>query len=358
VIADHLAREEAGQVSEEGLLTPDNSLLSGPSNGSEETKNGPVTAPAQTLASKSSSAVNCENDLDLSVQGFVEAGIAPATRRAYRADLDRFAAWGGAIPSTDAQLAAYLAAHATTLKVATLVRRLAAISIAHEAHGLPNPVRSPLVRATLRGIRRERGSPQRQAKPLLRDDLFAVLGAMGNDLKAIRDRALLLIGFAGGFRRSELVAINCMDIERVRQGVIITLRRSKTDQDGVGRKIGVPHGRSKWCPVAALDAWLAAAGIEDGPVFRRVDRHGRVSAARLSAEAVCLVVRARVAAAGYDPSGYSGHSLRAGLATSAAQAGVSTFKIREQTGHTSDAMLARYVRDGEIFVDNAAGALL
>jgi integrase len=330
VIADHLARKEAGRASEEGLLTLDNSLLSGPSNGSEETQDGPVTAPTQTPASGSLSAVSCENDVDPSVQGFVEAGIAPATRRAYRADLDHFAAWGGAIPSTDAELAAYLAAHATTLKVATLVRRLAAISVAHEVHGLPNPVRSPLVRATLRGIRRERGSAQRQAKPLLRDDLFNVLAAMRNDLKAIRDRALLLIGFAGGFRRSELVAVNCTDVERVRQGVIITIRRSKTDQDGVGRKIGVPLGRSKWCPVSALEAWLEAARIKDGPVFRRVDRHGRVSQERLSAEAVCLVVRELVAAAGFDPRGYSGHSLRAGLATSAVQAGVSMLKIRSQ----------------------------
>ena len=210
----------------------------------------------------------------------------------------------------------------------------------------------------MRGIRRERGSAQRQAKPLLRDDLFAVLGAVGGSLKDIRDRALLLIAFAGGFRRSELVAINCTDIERVRQGAIITLRRSKTDQDGVGRKIGIPLGRSKACPVTALEAWLEAGKLEDGSVFRRVDRHGRVSVERLSPEAVCRIVRERVAAAGYDPSGFSGHSLRAGLATSAVQAGVSTLKIRGQTGHASDAMLARYIRDGELFVDNAAGALL
>jgi integrase len=181
---------------------------------------------------------------------------------------------------------------------------------------------------------------------------------MGGSLKDARDRALLLIGFAGGFRRSELCAIDCADIERVRQGVIITLRRSKTDQDGVGRKVGIPLGRSKWCPVAALDGWLTAAGIEDGPVFRRVDRHSRRSVERLSPEAVCLVVRERIAAAGYGPIGYSGHSLRAGLATSAVQAGVSTLKIRGQTGHASDAMLSRYVRDGELFVGNAAGALL
>ena len=128
----------------------------------------------------------------------------------------------------------------------------------------------------MRGVRRERGSAQRQAKPLLREDLFAVLAAMGGGVKDARDRALLLLGFAGGFRRSELVGLDCADIEHVRQGIVITLRRSKTDQDGEGRKIGIPFGRTKWCPVTALDRWLEAAGIKDGAIFRRVDRHGHV----------------------------------------------------------------------------------
>jgi integrase len=338
--------------------TPDNPLLSRPTIEGRDAADEVVTVSIGQPEAPSGLAINCNLGLGDAVHGYVQAGIAPATRRAYRADLDHFRAWGGAIPATDDQLASYLASHATTLKVATLARRLATISAAHEAQRLPNPVRSPLIRATMRGIRRERGSGQRQAKPLLRDDLFAVLAATGSSLKDLRDRALLLIGFAGGFRRSELCAINCDDVDRFRQGLAITLRRSKTDQDGVGRKIGIPLGRSKWCPVAALERWLQAVGIEDGPVFRRVDRHGRVSAERLSAEAVCLVVRERVVAAGYDPTGYSGHSLRAGFATSAAQAGVSLWRIRQQTGHASDAMLARYIRDGELFIDNAAGALL
>jgi integrase len=292
------------------------------------------------------------------VEGYVEAGIAPATRRAYRADLDHFRAWGGSMPASDAQVAAYLAAHADALSAATLTRRLAAISVAHEARRLPNPVCSPLVRATLRGIRREHGVAQRQAKPLLRDDLFDVLARMGDRPKDLRDKALLLIGFAGGFRRSELCAVDCTNIEQARQGIVITIPRSKTDQQGEGRKVGIPFGRTRWCPVAALDRWIEAAGIESGPIFRRVDRHGRVSTTAISPEAVCIVVRERVATVDLDPGGYSGHSLRAGLATSAVQAGVSTLKVRAQTGHASDVMLARYVRDGELFVDNAAGALL
>ena len=152
--------------------------------------------------------------------------------------------------------------------------------------------------------------------------------------------------------------MNCTDVERVRQGLIVHIRRSKTDQGGVGRKIGIPLGRSIWCPVAALEHWLAVSGIAEGALFRPVDRHGRVSSARLSGEAACLVVRQRVAAAGFDPRGYSGHSLRAGFATSASQAGVSMLKIRRQTGHASDAMLAGYIRNGELVANNAAGALL
>jgi integrase len=167
-----------------------------------------------------------------------------------------------------------------------------------------------------------------------------------------------LIGFAGGFRRSELVGLVRSDIETVRQGLIVSIRRSKTDQEGQGRKLGIPYGRTRWCPVAALEAWLAISGIEQGPLFRPVDRHGRIYADRLSGEAVSLVVKERVKEAGIDPEGYSGHSLRAGLATSAAGVGVSTWKIKAQTGHASDAMLSRYIRDGEMFSQNAAGALL
>jgi integrase len=295
---------------------------------------------------------------DDAVRDYVQASIAPATLRAYRADIEHFRTWGGTIPATDVQVATYLAAHAGTLAVATLTRRLASISQAHAIVNVPSPTGAPLVRATMRGIRRTRGSVQRQATPLLRDDLFLVLDRMGDDVRATRDRALLLIGFAGGFRRSEVVGLNVEDIESVRQGLIISLRHSKTDQEGHGRKIGVPVGRTRWCPVTALSRWLDLAGIASGPIFRPVDRHGGIGAARLSGEAVCVIIRERVASAGIDPTGYSGHSLRAGFATSATQAGVSTIKIRQQTGHASDAVLVRYVRDGELFVGNAAGYLV
>lgn len=138
----------------------------------------------------------------------------------------------------------------------------------------------------------------------------------------------------------------------------MTLRRSKTDQAGRGREIGIPFARGRFCPVKALEAWLQLAGIEGGPVFRPVDRYGRIDVGRLSPDAVASVVKAGVQEIGLDPTCYSGHSLRAGLATSAAMAGVSTLDIRKQTGHASDAMLARYVRSGELFTNNAAGHLL
>ena len=339
-------------------LPSDNTHLSEPSTGAVCDQDSDGMHEAKLAASGPLFAIDCKSDLDDAVRGFVEAGIAQATRRAYRADLEHFADWGGSVPATDVQLAGYVAAHAATLSVATLVRRLASISVAHEARGYPNPAKSPLVRATMRGIRRDHGRAQRQARPLLKEDLLAVLAAMGGAPRDLRDRALLLIGFAGGFRRSEIIAIDCNHVERVRQGVVVTLRKSKTDQEGVGRKLGIPLGRSKACPCGALDDWLAIAGISEGPVFRPVDRQGRVASGRLSREAVSIIVKDRIAAAGIDPTGYSGHSLRAGLATSAAMAGVSMLKIRAQTGHASDAMLGRYIRDGELFVDNAAGALL
>ena len=292
------------------------------------------------------------------IADFVRDSVAPNTKRAYTCDLAHFETWGGSIPASAETVAGYLAVHADQLSVATLVRRIASISKAHEAGALLNPTRSELVRATMRGIKRTRSCAQREARPLLRDDLLLALDAMGIGLKAMRDRALLLIGFAGGLRRSELVGLDIGDVEHVRQGVVLHLRRSKTDQEGRGQKIGIPHGRTRWCPVSAFDAWVTASGITEGAVFRPVDRHGHIKDARLSGEAIALVVRERVAAAGLEPAQYSGHSLRAGLATSAAQAGVPTWRIRAQTRHASEAVLARYIREGKLFIDNAAGALL
>jgi integrase len=303
-------------------------------------------------------AINCISQIEPRIAELIRMSVADATRVAYRSDLDHFTRWGGVIPASAEMVAAYLAEFSETLSVATLQRRIAAISVAHDAGGLPNPCKSILVRSTMNGIKRLRGVAQKQAKALVKEDLFAVLDAMGSTIKDARDRALLLIGFAGAFRRSELIGLDISDVERVRQGVILHLRHSKTDQLRHGRKIGIPFARGRHCPVAAIDAWLERAGIVQGAVFRNVNRYGQVASTRLSGEGVAIVVRERLKAAGIDATGFSGHSLRAGFATSASQAGVSSLKIRAQTGHASDAVLTRYIRDAEIFVGNAAGALL
>jgi integrase len=316
-----------------------------------------LSNPKNETVSISAIAINCTN-LDVTVEGYIQASLSPNTQRAYLSDLAQFELWGGVVPATPEMVASYIASQTRTLSVATLQRRLTSISKAHTARRLPNPTSAELVRATMRGIRRTNSQAAKEARPLLRDDLFAVLDRMGDTIRDTRDRALLLIGFAGGFRRSELVGLDAGDVEVVRQGIIVVLRRSKTDQYGIGRKIGVPHGRTRHCPVQALEQWFARSGVKAGPVFRAVNRHGMIAAERLSGEAVSIAVKERVAAVGIDPAGYSGHSLRAGFATSAAMAGAPTWKIRAQTGHASDAMLARYIRSGELFISNATGFLL
>jgi integrase len=215
------------------------------------------------------------------VATYVQDSLAENSRRAYLSDLAHFENWGGSLPSSDKMLALYFASHAEALSVATLVRRLTSISKAHDARGYASPTRSALVRATLRGIKRRQGTAQHQAKPLLKEDLIAVLDAMGDTLRDVRDRALLLIGFAGAFRRSELIALDKRDISRVREGIIINLRRSKTDQTSKGRQVAIPCGKTRWCPITALDVWLDRSSIDDGAVFRPVNRHGVVDNCRL-----------------------------------------------------------------------------
>lgn len=308
-------------------------------------------------------AINCTRaftqiDPTTSAGDFIKHSLTASTKRAYGADLAHYSASGRTVPSTPVSIADYLAEMSDTHAVATLQRRLAALSKAHRALGAPDPTKDEIVKATLRGIRRVVGSAQREAKPILREDLFAVLERMTDRPIDIRDKALLLLGFAGAFRRSELVSLDVADIEPVRQGIVITLHRSKVDQERRGRKIGVPYGRTRWCPVKHLADWIDAGRTETGPVFRGINRHGQIADKRLSGEAVSIIIKERVAAAGFDPEYYSGHSLRAGLATSAATVGTPTWKIRQQTGHASDAMLNRYIRDGDMFNDNAAGMVL
>ena len=295
--------------------------------------------------------------VSLDVSDYLRAALSDNSRRAYRSDLNQFLTWGGTIPTNSEMVAAYLAAHAGLHAIATLARRLVSIGKAHTAQGLPSPTDSDLVRATLRGISHTHGSKQRQVAPANKEEVLLMVAGL-DGTKGIRDRALLLIGFAGAFRRSELVSLTVADIEKAQQGLIVQLRFSKTDQEGRGRMVAIPFARGAVCPVIALQQWLEVAKISEGPLFRAVNRHGLISDVALTPQAVALVVKERAKAVGLDPAKYAGHSLRSGLVTSAAQLGVSSWKIRQQTGHKSDAMLARYIRDANIFVDNAAGVVL
>ncbi len=289
---------------------------------------------------------------DKTVNAFLAAALSDNTLRAYRADLSHFLAWGGKIPATPATVARYLAQHATILSPGTLSRRLIAIDRAHGAQGLASPTHCELVKATLSGIRRTRTSAPRQAAPLLKNDVVQMARGL-TGMRGKRDRAMLLIGFASALRRSELVALDVEDVSFVTEGLVIRLRRGKTDQEGLGRNIAIPYLKAtRNCPCRALQAWLNASGIAEGALFRRFNRYDQMLPGRLSAESMSLVVKDRVAAIGLDPALYSGHSLRAGFVTSAARAGASTTSIRAQTGHKSDAMLQRYIRDSQIFAAN------
>ena len=183
-----------------------------------------------------------------------------------------------------------------------------------------------------------------------------MVNTMGDGVKESRDKAILLMGFAGAFRRSELVALNTEDIQQVQEGLTVTIQRSKTDQEGSGRKIGIPFARGVHCPIKAILSWLQVSDINSGPIFRSVDRHGNIGD-RLSNHAIPRIIKGWAAKAGLDPKDYAGHSLRSGLVTSAANAGIANHKIRAQTGHRGDTMLNRYIRDSQIFTNNAAGIL-
>ena len=336
---------------------------------------------------------------------YAEHAKSDNTRRAYRADWNHFTAWTDthrltALPATPETVALYLSHLAETHKCSTLQRRLAAISQAHAAKGYESPTKTAVVRAVWQGIRRAKGVAPACKEPAITEVLRRMVAHLPDTLAGKRDRALLLVGFAGAFRRSELVGLNHADVAFTLEGVTITLRRSKTDQEGEGRKVGLPYGsRLETCPVRALRAWLDVSdyghtarpealynrkgngaqtmtdcgekpatqnGTEAAPspelntakaIFRGINRHGHLSHKRLSGNAVAEIVKRYAHAAGLDPARFAGHSLRAGLATSAAKAGVSERAIMQQTGHKSEAMVRRYIRDGSLYRENAAAAV-
>lgn len=267
-------------------------------------------------------------------RAYLEAAVATNTRRAHRGHWADFRRWCethgcSALPASPETVAAYLTIQAKARRVGTLEHRLATIAKAHHVAGFPNPAASELVRLQMRGIRRTRGIAPVQKTPILVADLRAMVATLPESLLGVRDRALLLVGFAGAFRRAELVALDVTDLAFSPEGITITVRRSKTDQERVGMQKAIHYGRvPATCPVQTLRAWLDMAGITEGPVFRPINRHGHLGKARLSDKAVALVVKRTAAAAGLDPAQYAGHSLRAGLVTQAAANGEEAYSVR------------------------------
>lgn len=304
--------------------------------------------------------------LEAKVAAAVTRGRAPATLRAYRSDWADFTLWCEALgidflPADAATVAAYVAELADPpddrlpAAVSTITRRLAAIGEGHKVAGHANPCVDQLVRETMKGIRRVRGVAPRQKKGVSTADVRAAVAPLGLALGEVRDRLIILLGFAGGMRRSELVGLDVDDVEEVDEGLLVHLGRSKTDQEGRGRRIEVVYGtNAATCPVRAWRGWLATSGIVEGPVLRPVDRHGRLSAQRLSAQAVGMVVKRHMARLGYSSADFAGHSLRRGHATTASRNGASEHTIMRTTGHTSTATLRSYVEDGELFSDPAS----
>jgi site-specific recombinase XerD len=295
---------------------------------------------------------------------FAKASKAKATQDAYESDFQIFESWCrprglSALPASAAALCGFLADEAAAGKRAsTLGRRLAAIRYFHRAAGHDSPTSDEAVKATLSGIRRTIGAAPIRKKAAT-SDLVLSMVPRGDSLRELRNRAIILIGFAGAFRRSELVSLNVDDIEETAEGMLITIRRSKTDQEGLGRRVAIPRGEIA-CPVAALRAWLDAAGITEGAIFRRIfnKRTQRVTERRLAARNVAAIVKHSAARLGFDPSTFGGHSLRAGFVTSAVKRGANLIKITDVTGHRSLEMLKTYSRDAEAFVGHAGAGLL
>jgi site-specific recombinase XerD len=298
-------------------------------------------------------------------RAFMEAAKAENSRRAYRSDWRHFESWCrsqglASMPATPETVTLYITALAADHKPASVQRKLTSITKAHQAAGFPTPasMQHAVVSETLKGIRRTLGTAQPGKEPLLTADILKMLDALAEGLLGCRDRALLLAGFAGGFRRSELVSLDVQDVSETADGLVIRVRRSKTDPEAKGMTVALPYGSTAaTCPVRSYRAWIAASAITAGPAFRAVDRHGRVGRARMNAGSVARLIKRAAAAAGLDPASYAGHSLRAGFATQAFLNGAAEVSIMRQTRHKSLNTLRKYIRDRSLFRDNPAAKL-
>jgi integrase len=304
-------------------------------------------------------------ELGRSAAEFARSARSPATDSAYASDWCDFAAWCNsadrlALPADPVTIGAYLSDRSGNLKVSTLNRRLAAITAMHRlgGHGLDG--KHPAIALVLAGIRRTYGSRQIAKRALLTEDLRRIVRKLRvHTPGGCRDRAVLLVGFAAALRRSELIALDLGDITITQAGLTVLVRRSKTDQEGQGREIGIPRSRkSATCPVAAIEAWLSLSNFSNFsvPLFTRVD-HGRITGDRLTGRAVAEIVKRAAKLVGIDPSKVAGHSLRSGFATSAARGGASLADIMAQTGHKNSDVAMRYVQKGKILQNPASRAV-
>ncbi|MFC5475599.1 site-specific integrase [Paraherbaspirillum soli] len=319
-----------------------------------------ATLPAGRIVARN---VGTPIDADLTAQhrAFLVAATSDNTRRAYRSAIRHFLAWGGVLPSDEAAMIRYLLAYAQSLNPRTLALRLTALSQWHVHQGFADPASTPTVRKTLAGIERIHGKPKKKAKALPLEDLERIVAHLAglNTLNAKRDSALLQIGYFGGYRRSEIVTLQVEHVAWEPEGIVITLPRSKTDQQGAGIIKAIPYGDGACCPATALRAWLAAAGIASGSLFRPVNKWSEVGTDALHAGSVNTILAgcAKLAGLDYVPQ-LSSHSLRRGMATSAHRAGADFRDIKRQGGWRHDGTVQGYIEEADRFEENAAGSLL
>jgi|TARA_B110000438_G_scaffold257378_1_gene265423 site-specific recombinase XerD len=286
------------------------------------------------------------------------------TIKAYKSDFNDFAFFCSqkglkSLPSEPKIVSLYLTYLSTKdAKISTIKRRLVSIGVIHRLKGLYLDTKHPAIIENVMGIKRRKGNIQKAKKPLLINDLKSIIEVIDQlnkeEIKKLRDRTLILIGFSGGFRRNELVSLNHDDLDFVSEGVKIIIRRSKTDQYGEGSIKAIPHfDSSKYCPVISLKKWINVSKISSGPLFRRFIKGSKLSEDRLTDQSVALIIKEYLDLAGIDSKNYSGHSLRSGFATSAAESGAEERSIMTMTGHKSTEMVRRYIKEANLFKNNA-----
>jgi integrase len=288
---------------------------------------------------------------------YLPAATSNNTRKAYRSDISHFEQWGGRLPATQESIVRYLEAFAPTLNPRTLARRLTALKHWHTYQELPDPTQHPLIAKTLSGITRIHGRPKEKAKPLTPEELSRIAMRLqtGSTLSAARDNALLQIGFFGALRRSELVNIHFENIQWEKEGIVILISQSKTDQTHQGQFCAIPFGREGLCPIVALKTWLEKSHITQGPLFRRIYANGSLDARSLTPLSVNHILMARACEAGIAHADeLSSHSLRRGLATSAARAGASLETIMRHGRWKQVNTVMEYIQAAEHFTENAA----